>query len=83
MPWSATFEAHTPRSGWRWTINLAGTWNVQRDYQEARPVEKVSVAVAPTVAAEAATIRDRIFGLRERGAPFADQVILEPTDIQD
>lgn len=55
---------------------MAGTWNVQRPVQDGRLPENVAMSVAPSVAAEAEAIKDKIFELKNRGVTFAEQVIL-------
>ncbi|ANL68571.1 DNA helicase UvrD-like protein (plasmid) [Rhizobium phaseoli] len=66
-----TFSASMGRGG-----GLSGTWSVQRGVSPGQRPDDVSLAVAPTVAAEAAAIRDKIFDLKSRGVDFSNQVIL-------
>lgn len=53
------------------TIRGAGSWTANRG-----DVGSVSMTVAPTLAAEAASIRDTIEELRTAGVPYSDQAIL-------
>lgn len=55
---------------------LAGTWQVQRDLKDGQPPGSVFLVSAPTVAAEAEAMRDRIADYKNRGVAYSDQVIL-------
>lgn len=56
--------------------SMSGKWNVQRSSSDGRFPGDVAMAVAPSVAAEAEAIKDKIFELRSRGVAFANQTIL-------
>ncbi len=66
-----TFSASMGRGA-----GLSGTWNVQRGVSSGQPPDDVSLTIAPTVVAEAAAIRDKIFDLKRRGVDYSNQVIL-------
>ncbi|MGO8530167.1 UvrD-helicase domain-containing protein [Rhizobium ruizarguesonis] len=66
-----TFSASMGAGG-----SMSGKWNVQRSPTDGRFAGEVAMAVAPSVAAEAEAIKEKIFELRSRGVAFANQTIL-------